>query len=109
MGKVKWKNICLGNPVNRSWTLSRKHVIEAIDNSLKRLQLDYVDIIYAHMFDPMTPMEEICRGFNQIIEDGKAFYWATSNWGEVYANLKIDLNSRGHKSLRKAGASQTSS
>ena len=51
-----------------------------MDASLKRLELDYVDVIYAHQIDEDTPMEEICRGFNKIIEDGKAFYWATSNW-----------------------------
>ena len=54
----------IGNPVNRTYTLSRKHIIEGTTNSLKRLQLDYVDIIFAHLFDPNTPMEEICLGFN---------------------------------------------
>jgi aryl-alcohol dehydrogenase-like predicted oxidoreductase len=44
------------------------------------LQLDYVDIVFAHRFDSKTPLEEICRGFNEIIEDGKAFYWGTSDW-----------------------------
>ena len=48
--------------------------------SLKRLQLDYVDIIYAHAFDEVTPLEEIVRGFHEVIEDGLAFYWGTSNW-----------------------------
>jgi aryl-alcohol dehydrogenase-like predicted oxidoreductase len=42
--------------------------------------MDYVDVVFAHAFDPNTPMEEICRGFNHIIEEGKAFHWATSNW-----------------------------
>ena len=48
--------------------------------SLERLQLDYVDIVFAHAFDPVTPIEEVCRGFNHLIEEGKAFYWATSKW-----------------------------
>lgn len=42
--------------------------------------MDYVDIIYAHLLDTNTPMEEICRAFHEVIEEGKAFYWGTSNW-----------------------------
>jgi voltage-dependent potassium channel beta subunit len=60
--------------------LSRKHIIEGLNNSLKRLQLDYVDVVLAHRFDPITPMEEICRAFDRVINDGKAFYWGTSEW-----------------------------
>ena len=60
--------------------LSRKHIIEGVEASLKRLQLDYMDIAFAHVYDYETPIEEVCRAFNYIIEQGKAFYWATSNW-----------------------------
>jgi len=60
--------------------LSRKHLIEGTKASLRRLQLDYVDIVYAHRPDVNTPMEEIVRGFNYIIEQGWAFYWGTSEW-----------------------------
>lgn len=60
--------------------LSRKHIVEGTDASLKRLQLDYVDLLYAHRPDPDTPMEEIVRAFNHVIEKGKAFYWGTSEW-----------------------------
>ncbi|KAG0271148.1 hypothetical protein BGZ95_001092 [Linnemannia exigua] len=60
--------------------LSRKHIIEGTDASLKRLQLDYVDLLYAHRPDPDTPMEEIVRAFNHVINQGKAFYWGTSEW-----------------------------
>lgn len=42
--------------------------------------MDHVDIIYAHLYDDETPLEQICRGFNEVIEEGEAFYWATSNW-----------------------------
>ncbi|KAM3136338.1 hypothetical protein pb186bvf_011473 [Paramecium bursaria] len=69
-----------GNPVNRSMTTNRKHILEGIDESLKRLDLDYVDIVFVHAFDQDTSIQEVCLAFNQIIEDGKAFYWATSNW-----------------------------
>jgi len=58
--------------------LNRKHVMEGMNNSLKRLELDYVDIVYCHRFDHETPLEEVCRGFDQLIRDGKAFYWGTS-------------------------------
>jgi len=54
--------------------------MEGIKGSLERLQLDYVDIVYAHRYDSVTPMEEIVRGFTDIIRSGKAFYWGTSMW-----------------------------
>jgi len=60
--------------------LSRKHLMEGINGSLERLQLEYVDVVFAHRYDPLTPMEEIVRGFTDIIRSGKAFYWGTSQW-----------------------------
>eukprot|EP01017_Pseudomicrothorax_dubius_P045457 TRINITY_DN785_c0_g2_i1.p1 TRINITY_DN785_c0_g2~~TRINITY_DN785_c0_g2_i1.p1 ORF type:complete len:358 (-),score=123.96 TRINITY_DN785_c0_g2_i1:132-1205(-) len=60
--------------------LSRKHVIEGALNSLRRLQLDYVDIIFCHRFDYETPLEETVRAFNWLIENNKTFYWGTSEW-----------------------------
>lgn len=60
--------------------LSRKHIFRAIDESLHRLQMDYVDLYYAHRYDPETSMEEICRTFNALITQGKIRYWATSEW-----------------------------
>lgn len=60
--------------------LSRKHVIEGVNASLKRLDLEYVDLIYAHRPDRDTPIEETVRAFNHIIDTGKAFYWGTSEW-----------------------------
>ena len=60
--------------------LSRKHIIEAVNNSLKRLQLDYVDIVFCHRPDLHTPLEETCRAFDYLINQGKAFYWGTSEW-----------------------------
>ncbi|CAA7264933.1 unnamed protein product [Cyclocybe aegerita] len=60
--------------------LSRKHIIEGTQECLARLQMDYVDIIFAHRPDPTVPMEEIVRTFNYVIEKGWAFYWGTSEW-----------------------------
>ena len=47
---------------------------------MKRLGLDYVDVVFAHRWDPLTSMEEVVRGFTQLIRDGKAYYWDTSMW-----------------------------
>ena len=60
--------------------LSRKHIVEGVNASLKRLDLEYVDLIYAHRPDRNTPIEETVRAFNHIIDTGKAFYWGTSEW-----------------------------
>ncbi|CAK5284626.1 unnamed protein product [Mycena citricolor] len=65
--------------------LSRKHVIEGTKDALERLQMDYVDVIFAHRCDRTVPMEEIVRAFNFVIDQGWAFYWGTSEWsaGEI--------------------------
>lgn len=60
--------------------LSRKHIIEGAKNSLKRLELDYVDIIFCHRFDEEVPLEETCRAFDWLIKNNYCFYWATSEW-----------------------------
>lgn len=60
--------------------LSRKHLIEATELSLQRLQLSYVDILYAHRPDRHTPIEETVRAFNHLIDTGKTLYWGTSEW-----------------------------
>ncbi|KAI3379255.1 hypothetical protein SNEBB_008385 [Seison nebaliae] len=60
--------------------LSRKHIIEGLRGSLERLQLDYVDIVFANKLDSHTPMEEIVRAFTHCINQNWALYWATSRW-----------------------------
>jgi voltage-dependent potassium channel beta subunit len=60
--------------------LSRKHIYEGVNNSLKRLQLDYVDLLFCHRADPETPIEETVRAMHQVISQGKALYWGTSEW-----------------------------
>jgi len=77
--------------------LSRKHIIEGMKDSLKRLQLEYVDLIFCHRPDFHTPMEEVVRAMNWIIEQGWAFYWGTSEWSaaeimeahEIAKNLRL--------------------
>ncbi len=70
--------------------LSRKHIIEGTYASLARLQLDYVDLLYCHRPDRHTPVEETVRAMNFLINQGKTFYWGTSEWSaaqimEAYA------------------------
>ena len=59
---------------------SRKHIIEGVKNSLKNMELDYADIVFAHRYDMNTPIEETCRAMNYLIENGLCFYWGTSEW-----------------------------
>ncbi len=70
---------------------SRKHIIEGTKLSLKRLQLDYVDVIFCHRFDRYTPLEETCRAMNYVINKGWAFYWGTSEWNadQIERAIKI--------------------
>jgi voltage-dependent potassium channel beta subunit len=63
--------------------LSRKHIVESIDRSLKRLQTDYIDLFYCHRFDPNTPMEETIRAMDDMIRQGKILYWGTSCWSSA--------------------------
>jgi voltage-dependent potassium channel beta subunit len=60
--------------------LSHKHIVEGMNNSLRRLQMDYVDLVFCHRPDPNTPIEETVRAMDQIVRSGKAFYWGTSEW-----------------------------
>jgi aryl-alcohol dehydrogenase-like predicted oxidoreductase len=77
--------------VNEKNTLNRKRLIEGINASLQRLQLDYVDLIYCHRPDKTTPIEETVWAMHNIIEWGKALYWGTSEWGaaEIVAAIEI--------------------
>lgn len=70
----------LNDGPNEKNRLSRKYLMEAIDGSLKRLQMDYVDLIFCHRPDPETPVEETVRAMHDIITQGKALYWGTSEW-----------------------------
>jgi voltage-dependent potassium channel beta subunit len=70
----------VGRGVNRRNTLNRKYLMQAVDGSLKRMQLEHIDLIYCHRPDPATPVEETVRAMNDIIVQGKALYWGTSEW-----------------------------
>jgi voltage-dependent potassium channel beta subunit len=60
--------------------LSHKHVIEGVNNALRRFQLEYVDLCFCHRPDPNTPIEETVRAMDILIKQGKIFYWGTSEW-----------------------------
>jgi voltage-dependent potassium channel beta subunit len=87
---VSTKLFKCGDGVNDTF-LSRKHLLEGIKNSLKRLQLDYVDVVFCHRPDSQTPLLETCRAMDWIVEEGYAFYWATSEWtsSEIAAAMEI--------------------
>ena len=70
----------LNDGPNERNTLNRKYLLEGIDSSLKRLQMDYVDLIFCHRPDANTPVEETVRAMHDIITQGKALYWGTSEW-----------------------------
>lgn len=76
--KIYWGGDFGSNPNNVG--LSRKHIVEGLNGSLERLGLAYVDLVYAHRPDRNTPIEETVRAFNHVIDQGKAFYWGTSEW-----------------------------
>ncbi|KAM5291816.1 voltage-gated potassium channel subunit beta-1 [Ctenodactylus gundi] len=63
--------------------LSRKHIIEGLKGSLQRLQLEYVDVVFANRPDSNTPMEEIVRAMTHVINQGMAMYWGTSRWSAM--------------------------
>lgn len=60
--------------------LSRKHIVEACHEALQRLQVEYLDLYYCHRPDKNTPMEEVVRTMNTLIQQGKVLYWGTSEW-----------------------------
>ena len=60
--------------------LSRKHLVEACDAALRRMGLDYLDLLFCHRPDPDTPLEEIVHTMNELIQRGKIFYWGTSEF-----------------------------
>jgi aryl-alcohol dehydrogenase-like predicted oxidoreductase len=68
------------SPGPNAWGLSRKHIVEGTRESLDRLGLEYVDVIFAHRCDVNVPMEEMVRAFDWVVKKGWALYWATSEW-----------------------------
>ncbi len=84
---------------NAYFTLNRKYLMEAIDKSLERLQMDYVDLVYCHRSDPETPIEETVWAMSDIVASGRALYWGTSEWSAADIRAAWEIAERHH--LRK--------
>jgi voltage-dependent potassium channel beta subunit len=69
-----------GGVVNMTNTLNRKYLMQAIDGSLERMGLEFVDLVYCHRADPKTPIEETVWAMSDMVSSGKALYWGTSEW-----------------------------
>lgn len=85
-----------GNTTNRKDTLNRKYLMQAIDGSLKRMQLDFIDLVYCHRPDPHTPIEETVRAMSDMITQGKALYWGTSEWSAADIRAAYEIAERHH-------------
>ena len=83
------------NP-NEKNTLNRKYLIEAMNGSLERLGMEYVDIVFCHRPDPTTPIEETVWAMHNLIEWGKALYWGTSEWEAADIIAAIDIAEKHH-------------
>lgn len=76
--KVRWGAVSRPKPTQ--YGLSRKHIYEACHQAMARLQVDYLDMYFCHRPDPEVPMEEVVRAMTELIQQGKVFYWGTSEW-----------------------------
>jgi len=80
--------------INRKDTLNRKYLMQAMDGSLQRFGLDCIDLIYCHRPDPHTPVEETARAMSDLIDQGKALYWGTSEWSAADIRAAWDICDR---------------
>ncbi|HET6809917.1 MAG TPA: aldo/keto reductase [Acidimicrobiales bacterium] len=79
---------------NMSNTLNRKYLLQAIEGSLDRMGLDFVDLLFCHRSDPETPVEETVEAMSDIIERGQALYWGTSEWPALLIRKAWDYADR---------------
>ena len=91
--KVYWG---LHDVPNMKDTLNRKYLLQAIDGSLERLGLDFVDLLFCHRSDPNTPIEETVWAMSDIVASGKATYWGTSEWSADEIRAAYDIAERHH-------------
>lgn len=85
-----------GDAVNRKDTLNRKYLMQAIDGSLKRFGLEHIDLVYCHRPDPATPIEETVWAMSDMIRQGKALYWGTSEWSAADIRSAWQIADRHH-------------
>ncbi len=86
---------------NMKNTLNRKYLMQAVDASLERFGLDFLDLIFCHRSDTETPIEETVRAMSDIVSSGKALYWGTSEWAsdEIVAAIEIAERHHLHKPI----------
>ncbi len=94
--KFFWGLPTEGITVNRKNTLNRKYLMQAIDGSLKRFGLEHIDLVYCHRGDPDTPVEETVHAMSDMITQGKALYWGTSEWNAADIRAAWDIADRHH-------------
>ena len=94
--KFYWGIDKSGTTVNYKDTLNRKYLMQAIDGSLKRFGLDEIDLVYCHRPDPHTPIEETVRAMSDMITQGKALYWGTSEWSADEIRAAWEIAERHH-------------
>ena len=94
--KFYWGLETPGLKVNQRNTLNRKYLSQAIDGSLKRMQLDFIDLVYCHRPDPSTPIEETVWAMSDMITQGKALYWDTSEWSAADIRAAYEIAERHH-------------
>ncbi|PIE32033.1 MAG: aldo/keto reductase [Ilumatobacter coccineus] len=85
-----------GENPNMKNTLNRKYLMQAIDGSLERLGVDFVDVVYCHRPDPHTPIEETVWAMSDMITAGKALYWGTSEWSADEIRTAIAVADKHH-------------
>ena len=81
---------------NMTNTLNRKYLMQAVDASLERFGLDFLDLVFCHRADPETPIEETVRAMSDIVSSGKALYWGTSEWAADEIVAAIEIAERHH-------------
>jgi len=86
----------LHDTVNMRNTLNRKYLMQAIDGSLERFGLDFVDIVFCHRADPETPIEETVWAMSDMVSGGKALYWGTSEWAADEIRAAWEIAERHH-------------
>jgi voltage-dependent potassium channel beta subunit len=94
--KFYWGLSREGNTVNRMDTLNRKYLSQAIDGSLSRMGLDFIDLVYCHRPDPRTPIEETVWAMSDMVTRGKALYWGTSEWSAGDIRAAWDIADKHH-------------
>jgi len=73
---------------------SRRHIVQAVEASLKRLQTDRIDVLFMHRYDPLTPIEETMRALEDLVRAGKVIYPAVSNWAAWQTQRAVDIQER---------------